>query len=208
MKNPLNYFCVYTDSSIAINNVKFYGYSNLERVDISRLLGAHLKYSGGYKFISKDEIPESFSHPLSLKNILIGLDNLTLYRRIVHYTQKADVYKELCFDKVYNWVLDGDYYHINMSHAEFKSLCKDRTEMIAENEAIGKLMTFLFNQGYEFEYDGTRAKLKIPANYHDKFCKISSELHCYDGESSKTIIRCGTYTLEVVEDNLIPISKN
>lgn len=200
----INYFNVFTDNTNAINNVSLYGFSELEKVDICRLLGAHLKYSGGYKFISKEDIPEAYGGANPLKSILTALDNLTLYRDTVIYNRELSHKDYLYFDKLYHISVDEDYkyYHIDLSAGDFKELCKDRTAMIEENRRVGEAMKFLLAHNCEFEYDGSRAKLKIP--YENQFLHVGSQF----GESSnRTFIRYDVYKV-TTETKTVAIPKN
>ena len=188
----MNYFNIFTNVKNAINNISFYGYSELEKTDISRLLGAHLKYSGGYQFIDKEDIPEAYGGANPLKNILSALDNLVLYKDIIETTEVFDHEDTLWFDKLYTIAVSDalEYYHIDLSGGDFKSLSRDRTAMLAENKRIGEAMKFLLEHGCEFEYDGSRAKLKIPVNHPaNNHLYIGSKLAHEYWEKSLTFIK-------------------
>lgn len=205
----MNYFNIFTNAKNAINNINLYGYSELEKTDISRLLGAHLKYSGGYQFINKEDIPEAYGGANSLKNILTALDNLVLYKDVTETTEVFDHEDTLWFDKLYTIAVSDalEYYHIDLSGGDFKSLSKDRTAMLAENKRVGAAMKFLLEHGCEFEYDGSRAKLRMPVNHPaNKHLHVGSKLTPEYWDNSKTFLRYDMYKT-VTEKKTVAIPK-
>ena len=205
----MNYFNIFTDAKNAINNISLYGYSEFEKADICRLLGAHLKYSGGYKFINKEDIPEAYGGANPLRKILLALDDLTLYRDTVVYNRKLVNEDYLYFDKLYNISVDDGfkYYHIDLSAGDFKDLCKNKAAMIAENKRVGDAMKFLLEHNCEFEYDGSRAKLKMPfehpANMH---LHVGSQISKEHPADNRTFLKYDNY-VTTIETKTVAIPK-
>ena len=125
------YFTINTDVNNAIDNVHYYGWSKLEPNDVVRLLGAHLKYSGGFQFINKDDIPEG-TYALELPSILKKLDNMILHREVVHTYHMVDHIDVLQFDSSALYDGDDGYYYLDLTKDSFKELSKDSVEEIKD----------------------------------------------------------------------------
>ena len=142
----------------------------------------------------------------------MALDDLTLYRNTVVYNEKLVHEDYLYLDKLYDICLidsfdDGEIYYINLSECEFKTLCKDRTAMIAENKRVGNVMKFLLDHGCEFSYCGSRAILKMPVNHPaNKHLHIGSQISKEHSEDNRTFFRYDNYQTKI-ETETVAIPK-
>lgn len=153
-----NYFTLTTTAANAIDNVTIYGWSVYDPTDVLRLINAHAKYPYSLTFsYERTEGVES----LCLKQVLDALDEMVLHQKEVIYKDIYDHTAGLSVMCTTAYEEDG-YWHIDLSGKEFKKLCVDRTAMLDENERVGRVMSFLFKHNCEFEYEGSRAKLRIP----------------------------------------------
>lgn len=152
------YFTLTTTVENGIDNVTINGRAIYSVCDVTRLISAHAKYPYSLTF-HKIGGPDAEN----LKAVLDKLDEMVIHKRKV-------TYKEV-FDHYDNLYLDVDYYeedgwlYVDLSRQDFKSLSKDRTAMLAENRRVYELMEFLFKHNCEFEYAGSRAKIKIPIHH-------------------------------------------
>lgn len=169
-----NYFVVSTTVANAIDNITIYGMSDLEKIDVVRLISAHHKYPYSLEFINKDDVPDIYcAHPLN--RFLEVFEGIVLHSVSKVYTDIIDGWDEIKVDG--QSVEDSDgYKHIDLSYGDFKSVSKSRTAMLKENRCVGEVMSFLFEHNIEFEYDGSRAKLKCPnSNPSNKYFKAYME---------------------------------
>lgn len=172
-----NYFTLTTTSVNAIDNVTLYGWTVYEPADVLRLINAHAKYPYSLTFSHKrTEDVEC----LCLRQVLDALDEMVLHREVVTWVAgEKKILAELVTQ--YNEVSEDDkYIYLDLSDdREFKYLKRDRSAMIAENRRVGEVMSFLFKAGVEFEYNGSRAALKIEKTYYNHF--FTSFARFYDG---------------------------
>jgi len=194
------YFTFTTTAINAIDNMTIYGRSIYSPCDVARLISAHAKYPYSLQFHSA---PVAESH-MALKNVLDKLDTMTLHKREITEKEVFDRYDSIIMNPAAAYAEDG-YYHIDFSGGEFKKLSKDRSAMVAENRRVYECMMFLWSHECEFEYEGSRAKLRIPikhyANrhliyYQNNFtlCRIETKLECgvYHCETSEKIVELET----------------
>lgn len=152
------YFTLTTTSINAIDNVTIHGCAIYEPTDILRLITAHAKYPFSLTFSCKKTEGAGI---IGLKGVLDALDKMVLHKKEVVYKEIYDHTASLPVMCTTAYEEDG-YWHIDLSGKDFKKLCVDRTAMLDENERVGKVMSFLFKYNCEFEYEGSRAKLRIP----------------------------------------------
>lgn len=183
------YFTLTTTVENGIDNVTINGRAVYSVCDVARLISAHAKYPYSltfHKFAGPDSV--------NLKTVLDKLDEMVIHKRKV-------TYKEV-FDHCDRIVIEGaDYYEekgylfVDMSGGEFKSLSKDRTAMLAENRRVYELMEFLFKHNCEFEYAGSRAKIKIPIHHF-------SNRHLIRPYMGPAKFECGVYNT-VKEEEIV-----
>lgn len=156
------YFTITTAVEKAIDNVIFDGRSIYSKEDTLTLIKAHCKYPVIVEFHKERHAVDLEG----LKTVLDRLDEVVLHKKETIYKDVYDGYESLDI-KPTEYDYDGYNYHLDFSGGEFKRLKCDRTAMLDENRRVYEVMSFLFKHGCEFEYDGSRAKLKIPRNH---FC--------------------------------------
>jgi len=168
------YFTLTTTVINAIDNVTIHGYAIYEPTDVLRLITAHARYPFTLTFSNKRS-EELECH--CLKESLNLLDNMVLHKEVVeHVPGDRKVLGEL-ITEYKEGSQDAKYIYLDLSDdREFKDLKRDRSAMVAENRRVGKVIQFLFKLGVEFEYDGSRAKLKIQKDYFEhidtKFSRV------------------------------------
>lgn len=157
------YFTLTTTAVNAIDNVTIYGNAIYEPIDVLRLITAHAKYPFSLKFSEKPVTEDAHD---CLKNVLKKLDNMVLHKESVKWVAgEKKVLGELITDYK-GMTQDNKYIYLDLSDdREFKYLKKDRSAMLAENRRVGEVMSFLFKNDCEFEYEGSRAILKILKDY-------------------------------------------
>ena len=160
------FFIIKTVAAKAIDNVTIYGKSIYSNDDTMRLIKAHCKYPVVVEFPPKILRPEEGKSYSGLKTVLDMLDAVVLHEKKTTYTEVFDGYEQLDI-KPTELSRDKEYCYLDLTGGDFKRLKCDRTAMLAENRAVYEVMSFLFKHGCEFEYDGSRAKLRIPLKH---FC--------------------------------------
>lgn len=194
------YFVISTDVKSALDNVTVYGMSDLEKTDIMRLLSAHLKYSGSIMFIDKLSIPE-YDCAYPLNKVLSMLDNMILHREEVVKKYTFNVADSLkCSSHYVHITHESGHYIIDLSYPDldFKELSRDRSAMIAENRRVGEIMRFLFKNDIDFEYCGSRAKIKIPEDWRNDL-RLLIHGDCYYDYTFMINKRVWHTTSEIVE---------
>lgn len=195
------YFTFTTTAINAIDNMTIYGRSIYSPCDVMRLISAHAKYPYSLQFHSA---PVAESH-MALKNVLDRLDAMVLHKREITQKEVFDRYDSIIMNPTAAYEENG-YYHIDLSsEQEFKKLSKDRSAMIAENRRVYECMDFLYKHDCEFEYEGSRAKLRIPIKHYANrhliyyqnnftFCGVETKLECgvYHTVKSETIVEIET----------------
>ena len=158
------YFILTTVAENAFDNVTLMGRSIYSQEDTLSLLKAHCKYPVIVTF--HNERPAEELAPL--KTVLDRLDTVVLHQKKVVHQEIYDGWEQFKMDKNHTKISnDADYYYIDLSWGDFKRVKCDRTAMLQENRNVYEAMSFLFKHGCEFEYDGSRAKLRIPRRH---FC--------------------------------------
>lgn len=155
------YFTITTAVEKAIDNVTINGRSIYSEADTLTLIKSHCKYPVIVKFY-KERHEDDLE---SLKATLDKLDTLVFHRKKVIYKDVYDGWEHLSFIPT-EMSRDANYYYIDLSGGDFKYLKCDRTAMLKENRVVYEVMSFLFHHDCEFEYDGSRAKLRIPRNHY------------------------------------------
>lgn len=180
------YFTITTAVKNAFDNVAIKGRSIYSEADTLTLIRSHCKYPVIVKFYEErhDEDLEC------LKAILDKLDTLVFHRKNVIHRDVYDGWEHLAFIPT-EMDRDAIYYYIDLSGGEFKNLKCDRTAMLQENRRVYEVMSFLFKHGCEFEYDGSRAKLRIPRNsYSNRNLSVGKNqltVHTHHVESHEEI---------------------
>lgn len=192
------YFTISTGAIKAIDNVTIYGQSVYAPTDIMRLISAHAKYPYVLTFHTKKVSKEH----MGLKRVLDTLDNMVLHEKRITYNDVFDRYDSIIMNPTAAYESDG-YYHLDFSGGEFKNLKIDRTAMLAENRRVYEAMEFLFKHDCEFEYEGSRAKLRIPIKHFSNRHLIYYKNNHIRGWKLETKLECGVYhtvkTEEIVE---------
>ena len=155
----ITYFTIITAVEKAIDNVTIKGHSIYSEADTLTLIKSHCKYPVIVEFHKKRH-QDDF---VGLKATLDRLDTLVFHRKNVIHRDVYDGWEHLAFIPT-EMSRDVVYYYIDLSGGDFKELKCDRTAMLQENRRVYEVMSFLFKHGCEFEYDGSRAKLRIPRN--------------------------------------------
>lgn len=187
------YFTLTTSVVNGIDNVTIYGRSIYSPMDVLRLISAHAKYPYTLTFQDKP-----VSEPKPLKTVLNILDEMVIHKKVVNHKEVFDGYDKLIMNPTAAYKEDG-YYHLDFSGGEFKKLSKDRTAMLEENRKVYEVMSFLFKHGCEFEYEGSRAKLRIPINHYSNRHITYYMNNWVNNSYLETPIECGVYHTEVVE---------
>lgn len=188
------YFTLTTDVFEGIDNVTIYGRSIYSPIDVVRLISAHAKYPYTLTFQDKP-----VSEPKPLKTVLNMLDEMVLHKKAISYKEIFDRYDKLIMNPTAAYA-EGGYYHLDFSGGEFKKLSKDRTAMLEENRKVYEVMSFLFKHGCEFEYEGSRAKLRIPIKHYSNRHLIYYMNNWVNHSYLETPIECGVYHIEKVEE--------
>jgi hypothetical protein len=171
------YFTLTTTVDNAIDNVTLHGYAIYEPTDVLRLITAHAKYPFSLTFAKPADEDQEL---ICLKQFLRALDEMVLHKEVVKWVPgEKKVLAELV-TQYHEVSEDDEYIYLDLSDGrEFKYLKRDRTAMLAENRRVGEVMSFLLKAGVEFEYDGSRAALKIEKIYYNQF--FTSFVRFYDG---------------------------
>lgn len=171
------YFTLTTTVDNAIDNVTIHGYAIYEPTDVLRLITAHAKYPFSLTFSKPADEDQEL---ICLKEFLKVLDNMVIHKEVVKWVAgEKKVLAELV-TQYHEVSEDDEYIYLDLSDdREFKYLKRDRSAMIAENRRVGEVMRFLFKAGVEFEYNGSRAALKIEKTYYNHF--FTSFVRFYDG---------------------------
>lgn len=164
----ITYFILKTVAAKAIDNVTIYGQSIYSNDDTMNLIKAHCKYPVVVEFPPKRQGKEEDKHYYGLKAVLDMLDAVVLHEKKTVHQEIYDGMEQLKLDMNHTKMSsDADYHYIDLTWGDFKRVKCDRTAMLQENRNVYEVMSFLFKHGCEFEYDGSRAKLRIPRKH---FC--------------------------------------
>jgi hypothetical protein len=128
----------------------------------------------------------------SLKATLDKLDTMVLHAKKVIYKETFDHYDVIMLDRAEYYEENG-WFFVDLSGGDFKALSKDRTAMLAENRRVYELMSFLFKHSCEFEYAGSRAKIKIPIHHY-------SNRHLIRPYMGPAKFECGVYNVTKTEE--------
>lgn len=157
------YFIIKTVAAKAIDNVTITGDSIYSEQDTLSLIKNHCKYPTEVTFYEKIQDESN-----CLKTVINLLDKIVLHQKKTVHQEIYDGMEQLKLDMNHTKMSsDADYHYIDLSWGDFKRVKCDRTAMLQENKNVYEVMSFLFKHGCEFEYDGSRAKLRIPRKH---FC--------------------------------------
>ena len=182
------YFILTTVAEKAFDNVTLMGRSIYSQEDTLSLLKAHCKYPVIVTF--HNESPAESLAPL--KTVLDCLDKVVLHAKKVVYKEEFDHYDAIMLERAEYYEEKG-WFFVDLSGGDFKALSKDRTAMLAENRRVYELMSFLFKHGCEFEYAGSRAKIKIPIHHF-------SNRHLIRPYMGPAKFECGVYNVTKTEE--------
>lgn len=182
------YFTITTAVEKAIDNVTINGRSIYSEADTLTLIKSHCKYPVIVKFY-KERHEDDLE---SLKATLDKLDTMVLHAKKVIYKETFDHYDVIMLDRAEYYEENG-WFFVDLSGGDFKALSKDRTAMLAENRRVYELMSFLFKHGCEFEYAGSRAKIKIPIHHY-------SNRHLIRPYMGPAKFECGVYNVTKTEE--------
>lgn len=182
------YFTITTTVEKAIDNVTINGRSIYSEADTLTLIKSHCKYPVIVKFY-KERHEDDLE---SLKATLDKLDHMVLHAKKVSYKEVFDHYDVIMLDRAEYYEENG-WFFVDLSGGDFKAMSKDRTAMLAENRRVYELMSFLFRHGCEFEYAGSRAKIKIPIHHY-------SNRHLIRPYMGPAKFECGVYNVTKTEE--------